>query len=57
MCHRIVRSIFVIDFIECVQYCIGMFISWTGEIMLSLSLISHCSEPLRIDVRFYLCVE
>jgi hypothetical protein len=45
MCHRIVRSIFVIDFIECVQYCIGMFISSTGEIMLSLSLISHCSEP------------
>ena len=36
---------FVIDFIECVQYCIGMFISSTGEIMLSLSLISHCNEP------------
>jgi len=36
---------FVIDFIECVQYCIGMIISSTGEIMLSLSLISHCNEP------------
>ena len=34
----------VIDF-ECVQYCIGMFISSTGGIMLSFSLISHCSEP------------
>ena len=30
----------VIDF-ECVQYCIGMFISSTGGIMLSFSLISH----------------
>ena len=34
----------VIDF-ECVQYCIGMFISSTAGIMLSFSLISHCSEP------------
>jgi len=34
----------VIDF-ECVQYCIGMFISSTGGIMLSFNLISHCSEP------------
>ena len=33
----------VIDF-ECVQYCIGMFISSTGGIMLSFSLISHCNE-------------
>jgi hypothetical protein len=37
-------SIFVIDFVECAQYCIGMFISSTGEIMLSFSLISHRSE-------------
>jgi hypothetical protein len=43
--HRILRSIFAIDFIECVQWCIGMFISSTDGIMLSFSLISRCNEP------------
>ena len=45
MCHRMFVLFSVIDFIECVQYCIGMFISSTGGIMLSFNLISHCSEP------------
>jgi len=46
----------VIDF-ECVQYCIGMFISSTGGIMLSFTASVIAASRDQIAERFYLCVE
>jgi hypothetical protein len=45
MCHRIHRSVFAIDFIDAFNTALACSIGSTGGIMLSFSLISHCSEP------------